>query len=427
MESLLALAAFVLAAVALRWGVSRLSELIPARREGAGAPPPRPATPAPRPRARSGPAPKASPPLSPMIFLVLEGPEKALFVRLDPFAALGGPTGEGNWVQVDGEIFVRVEGLDSQLGVVLLDLWALLGEDEAKATLARPARVVSEWELQALGQKLGGLQAMEGWMQVPSLACYKPPAPEDFPALLPVKLQFPSTSVQLFMDRGRLLEVAGRRTHPTAAPRGIRPGAKGPALDPERAQEAIVMAAARYQSSPAVAVALLEEAFGPGSIVESLEPSLKMGLAQVWGLSLRNAGRIEEALARFTWGLEQAPDDGARQQLSYNRGYARLMGLMDHREAGAGRLVQGRLAMDPAHVPELRACSEDFRRAAALGPEDVDAHSQVALCAQCLAELVPEEREARLGEARESLHAALALESAPEVRAALEARLGSLG
>ena len=317
-------------------------------------------------------------PIESAIYVVMQGPDKRHLVRLDPFARVGGPGTEGTWICVDvaGAMHVRVEGLDSQLGMVLLDLLELVG-----------------------------FRAMEGWIQVPSLACFEAPTADEFPEVVHLTLQFPDARIQMFMQRERLLEVVTRRIHPTASPRGAR---RLPAR-PESAEDVLAViqtALQRYATNPALALSILEQSFGPG-LPSHFDASLTAALAQVWGLSLRNAGRIEDAITRFGEGLERSEDPVARQELHYNRGYARLMGLMSARRAD-GDLVDSSFELRPENEADFALCLDDFREAARLGPEDRDAHSQVATSARCLAELRPRERDGLRIEARAALERATA-------------------
>ena len=209
----------------------------------------------------------------------------------------------------------------------------------------------------------------------------------------------------MFMQRERLLEVVTRRIHPTASPRGAR---RLPAR-PESAEDVLAViqtALQRYATNPALALSILEQSFGPG-LPSHFDASLTAALAQVWGLSLRNAGRIEDAITRFGEGLERSEDPVARQELHYNRGYARLMGLMSARRAD-GDLVDSSFELRPENEADFALCLDDFREAARLGPEDRDAHSQVATSARCLAELRPRERDGLRIEARAALERATA-------------------
>ncbi|MCP4804927.1 MAG: hypothetical protein GY913_16680 [Proteobacteria bacterium] len=319
-------------------------------------------------------------PQEPM-FLVFEGPEKGLLVAMGPFARRGRGD-EGTWVCVDKDdrTYVRVDGLDSQLGMVLLDMWALLGEDRAQATLARRIRVLPESRLHLVEAKLGGFTAMEGWLKVPSIANYQPPAPEDFPELLPLKLQVGETSIAMAMERELLLEAATRRTHPSASPRTAKPQRNTDPL------EVMKMAEERYVQDPAMALALLEETFGAGPL-PTVDETLTCGLAQIWGLTLRNLGRFDESVARFSEGLAVAVSPLARQELSYNRGYARLCSMMTSRQDHGDGNVTSSFAVDKSHEDALQACLADFEEASRLGPEDTDASSQVELTKKLLAGL----------------------------------------
>ena len=325
-------------------------------------------------------------------YLVMRGPDKGLLVRLDPFARWGSPGQlEGSWVCVDTErrMYVMVQGLDSQLGMVLLDLWAMLGPEAAEATLKRPMLVLPEPLLGQVEGELGGFRAMEGWMQVPSLANYEPPDAEDFPELLPLTLEFPSTSAQMFMQRGRLLEVAGRRTHPTPAKRASpTPTQRLKADSPERVTEVLQMALARYEQNPVLAVDILNEAFSEGL---PPDPDLASAVCSTWGLCLRNAGRIDEALDRFDQGLELAQGSAARQDLHYNRGYARLMTLMSEQQSLGGEQLRSAFRVQTSDKLTLALCHADFTEALRLDPEDPHALGQLRICEQLIAAITPQD------------------------------------
>ena len=316
------------------------------------------------------------------MYLVLEGPEKGLLVRLDPFARVGGSGSEGTWVCAHrgDRTYVRVDGVDSQIGMVILDLFALLGPVEAKATLARRAHVLPESRLHEVEAGMGGFTAMEGWLQVPSLANYQPPSEDELPEVLSIALDLGETKVRMLLEREKLLEVASRRTHPTASPRDVKPGT--PVTDP---LEIMKMAQERYAENPALALALLEQHFGTGPLPAVDEPVV-CGLAQIWGLTLRNLGRFDEAIARFSEGLMVARSPLAQQELTYNRGYARLASMMTSRVDNGDGTFTSSFAVDVSNLDALKACLADFEEAARLAPEDGDARSQVELTRKLLAQ-----------------------------------------
>lgn len=303
------------------------------------------------------PAPPPPPPRSPW-YLVLQGPARAYMVSLGSWAQRHS-SDVGGWVCADQErsVWVRKAGVEAQLGVVILDLWALLGADEAQATLERPCLALHEDDLPAIEAEVGGFQALDGWLLAPSQACFQLPDPDEIPRTLRATLRFPSTQIRLKLDRLVLLGHAEHRTLPDALPRDARPEVQRPQTSGEVAG-VLAEAMARCRTHPALAAGQLDELFSAGLP----EPAgLAASVCQVWGVCLWRAGRARQAVERFTAGLALVPDDTTRQQLLFHRGEVRLE-------------VEGQLA----------AAREDFREALRLDPDDEQAMERMRACEQRL-------------------------------------------
>lgn len=150
--------------------------------------------------------------------------------------------------------------------------------------------------------------------------------------------------------------------------------------------EVLIVASTSYQNNPQLVVQLLEQSF-PDDIPASGE--VLAGLKTVWGLSLRLAGRVDDAIDLLEEVLALSyGDDANEQEASYNLGYALLCKTMksqkDVGSRGDAGLFVSHFHADEVHREVWEQCDELFARALTLKPEDIVAEEQQRLTRQLL-------------------------------------------
>lgn len=150
--------------------------------------------------------------------------------------------------------------------------------------------------------------------------------------------------------------------------------------------EVLIVASTSYQSGPQLVVQLLEQSF-PDGIPASGE--VLAGLKTVWGLSLRLAGRLDEAIVLLEEVLALARgNDANEQEASYNLGYALLCETMksqkDAGSQGNAGLFVSHFRVDEVHRDAWEKCAELFARALTLKPDDMVAQEQFRLTRRLL-------------------------------------------